>query len=85
MRSHKRSSLIRDRERHHEVIAGQQLPKLVLQPDLGLTSLADRAMPVPTRLRDVMEFLALLALINDASRVWRSATLNRNQRLDLIG
>jgi hypothetical protein len=46
--------------------------------------LADRAVPVPTRFQNVVEFLALLASINDASRVWRSATHDRNHGLDLI-
>ena len=32
----------------------------------------------------MVEFLALLASINDASRVWRSAKHDRNHGLDLI-
>jgi hypothetical protein len=41
-------------------------------------------MPVPTRFQNVMELLALLAPINDASRIWRSATHDRDQGFDLI-
>ena len=72
------------RERQHEVSARQQLLKLVLQPSLSLTALAHRAVPVPTRFQNVVEFLALLASINDDSRVWCSATHDRNHGLDLI-
>ena len=84
MRTHEHSKLSRDRERQHEVGAWQQLPKLVVQPSLGLPALADRAVPIPTRFQNVMELLALLASIYDTSRVWSSATLDRNHGLDLI-
>ena len=42
-------------------------------------------MPVPARFQNVMELLALLAAIDDASCVGRSASHDRHHGLDLIG
>jgi hypothetical protein len=61
------------------------LLKLLLQPSLGFAALADRAMPVPARFQNVVEFLALLASINNTARIWRPTTHDRNHGLDLIG
>jgi hypothetical protein len=85
MRAHKHSKLSRDGKRQHEVDARQQLLKLLLQPNFCSAPLADWAMPVPARFQNVMEFLALLAAIDDTARIWRPTTHDGYYRLDLIG
>jgi hypothetical protein len=67
MRAHKESKLRWYGEGQHEVGARQQLAQLLLQPSLCFAPLADRAVPVPARFQNVMELLALLAAINNAS------------------
>ena len=85
IRTHEHSKLCRDGERQHEVSAREQLLKLALQPSLGFAPLADWTVPVSARFQNMMELVALLTTIDDATRVRCPAPHDRNHRLDLIG